>query len=364
MVRNIRFEHITKRYNGELILENISLEIPGGAFFALLGPSGSGKTTLLRLIAGLEQADSGSVFLGDEDITHMPTYQRRVNTVFQNYALFPHMDVFDNVAYSLSIRNVPEDIIEEKVVKILKTVGLEKHIHKSINNLSGGQKQRVALARAVINEPDVLLLDEPLAALDLKLREKMLIELIDLQSTLKTTFVYVTHDQFEALTVADHMAIMNDDGEIEQVGTPKEIYEFPVSTFVAAFVGTTNLFKGTLHINNDAPKIEFLGLGMFDIVVSKEKEWMSNGNTVFMSIRPEKIEISKTPMTGFSNELQATVQSIVYHGRSTQYNVRLKNGEVIQVFEQNEEHFPQEVIDYDDHVFLYWQKENVVLLEK
>jgi ABC-type Fe3+/spermidine/putrescine transport system ATPase subunit len=160
------------------------------------------------------------------------------------------------------------------------------------------------------------------------------------------------------------MAIMNDDGEIEQVGTPKEIYEFPVSTFVAAFVGTTNLFKGTLHINDDAPKIEFPGLGMFDIVVSKEKEWMSDGNIVFMSIRPEKIEISKTPMTGFSNELQAIVQSIVYHGRSTQYNVRLKNGEVIQVFEQNEEHFPQEVIDYDDHVFLYWQKENVVLLEK
>lgn len=364
MIRNIRFEKITKHYNGELIVENIILEIPGGTFFALLGPSGSGKTTLLRLIAGLETADSGSIFLGDEDITHMPVYKRRVNTVFQNYALFPHMDVFDNVAYSLSIRNVPEDIIEEKVVKILKAVGLEKHIHKSINNLSGGQKQRVALARAVINEPEVLLLDEPLAALDLKLREKMLIELIDLQSTLKTTFVYVTHDQFEALTVADQMAIMNNDGEIEQVGTPKEIYEFPVSTFVAAFVGTTNLLKGILHITDDAAKIEFPGLGMFDVTVSKEKEWMKNGNNVFMSIRPEKIDISKTSMTGFSNALQATVQSIVYHGRSTQYNVLLENGEVIQVFEQNEEHFPQEVIDYDDHVYLYWQKENVVLLEK
>ncbi len=363
-MRTIRFENITKRYNGETIVENISLEIPGGTFFALLGPSGSGKTTLLRLIAGLEQADSGSIFLGNENITHMPAYKRRVNTVFQNYALFPHMDVFDNVAYSLSLRNIPENIIEEKVIKILKAVGLEKHIYKSINNLSGGQKQRVALARAVINEPDVLLLDEPLAALDLKLREKMLIELIDLQDTLQTTFVYVTHDQFEALTVADKMAIMNDDGEIEQVGTPKEIYEFPVSTFVAEFVGTTNIFKGKLHIINEEPKIEFSGLGMFEVVISKEKEWMKHDNMVFMSIRPEKIEISKTPMTGFSNALEATVKSIVYHGRSTQYNVRLKNGEVIQVFEQNEEHFPQEVIDYDDHVFLYWQKENVVLLEK
>ncbi len=363
-MRSIRFQNVTKSYNGEVIVDNLSLTIPGGTFFALLGPSGSGKTTLLRLIAGLEQVDSGSIFLGDEDITHMPAYQRRVNTVFQSYALFPHMDVFDNVAYSLSIRNIPENIIEEKVVKILKTVGLEKHINKSINNLSGGQKQRVALARAVINEPEVLLLDEPLAALDLKLREKMLIELIDLQDTLKTTFVYVTHDQFEALTVADQMAIMNDDGEIEQVGTPKEIYEFPVSTFVAAFVGTTNIFQGKLHIDEDSAKIEFAGLGIFDVVGSKEKEWMRNGNMVFMSIRPEKIEISKTPMTGFSNELQAMVKSIVYHGRSTQYNVQLKNGEVIQVFEQNEEHFPQEIIDYDDHVFLYWQKENVVLLEK
>ena len=363
-MRTIRFKNITKRYNGELILENISLEIPGGTFFALLGPSGSGKTTMLRLIAGLEQADRGSIFLGNEDITHMPAYKRRVNTVFQNYALFPHMDVFDNVAYSLSLRNVPENIIKEKVIKILKAVGLDKHIHKSINNLSGGQKQRVALARAVINEPDVLLLDEPLAALDLKLREKMLIELIDLQDTLQTTFVYVTHDQFEALTVADKMAIMNDDGEIEQVGTPKEIYEFPISTFVAEFVGTTNIFRGQLHITDQASKIEFLGLGKFDVVTSTEKSWMKHGNIVFMSIRPEKIEISKTPMEGFSNALEAKVQSIVYHGRSTQYNVRLKNDHVIQVFEQNEEHFPQEVIDYDDHVFLYWQKENVVLLEK
>ena len=294
----------------------------------------------------------------------MPIYKRRVNTVFQNYALFPHMDVFDNVAYSLSIRNVSKDIIQEKVIKTLKTVDLDKHIYKSIQTLSGGQKQRVALARAVINEPDVLLLDEPLAALDLKLREKMLIELIDLQATLKTTFVYVTHDQFEALTVADHMAIMNHDGEIEQVGTPKEIYEFPVSTFVAAFVGTTNLLKGVLHIVGEQCHIEFSGLGTFEVVGSKGKEWMRHGNTVFMSLRPEKIDISKTPMTGFSNALEGIVQSIVYHGRSTQYNVQLKNGEIVQVFEQNEEHFPQEIIDYDDPVFLYWQKENVVLLEK
>ena len=363
-MRNIRFNNIGKSYNGDRVLENLSLEIPSGTFFALLGPSGSGKTTLLRLIAGLEMADSGTIFLGNEDITQTPIYQRRVNTVFQNYALFPHMNVFDNVAYSLTIRHVPAHVIEEKVIKILKTVHLEKHIYKSIHNLSGGQKQRVALARAIINEPDVLLLDEPLAAHDLKLREKMLLELIELQSNLKTTFVYVTHDQFEALTVADHMAIMNHDGEIEQVGTPKEIYEFPISTFVAEFVGTTNIFKGVLHITNDCSRIELGGLGMFEVAVPKEKSWVRNGNTVYMSLRPEKIEISKIPMTGFSNLLEGIVQSIVYHGRSTQYNVQLKDGHIIQVFEQNEEHFPQEVIDYDDQVFLYWQKENVVVLEK
>lgn len=363
-MRNICFNNIVKSYNGDQVLEGLSLEIPSGTFFALLGPSGSGKTTLLRLIAGLETADSGTIFLGDEDITHTPIYQRRVNTVFQNYALFPHMNVFDNVAYSLTIRHVPTHIIEEKVIKILKTVGLDKHVYKSINNLSGGQKQRVALARAVINEPDVLLLDEPLAALDLKLREKMLLELIELQSSLKTTFVYVTHDQFEALTVADHMAIMNHDGEIEQVGTPKEIYEFPVSTFVAEFVGTTNIFKGVLHIADDSARIEFNGLGMFEVTVPREKSWVRNGSAVYMSLRPEKIEISKVPMAGFSNVLEGIVQSIVYHGRSTQYNVQLKDGRIIQVFEQNEEHFPQEVIDYDDQVFLYWQKENVVVLEK
>src|SRR5579862_9438676 len=362
-MKSIKLESIKKSFQGESIFENLSLVIPSGTFFALLGPSGSGKTTLLRLIAGFESVDGGAIRLGDQDITHVPVNQRRINTVFQQYALFPHMNVFHNVAYGLTIRRLPTDLIEQKVIRVLHAVNLEKHMYKSIQNLSGGQKQRVALARAIVNEPDVLLLDEPLAALDLKLREKMLLELIELQSSLKTTFVYVTHDQFEALTVADHMAIMNHDGEIEQVGTPKDIYEFPVSTFVAEFVGTTNIFKGKLHIIENESRIEFAGLGQFDVVVSKEKEWMKHGNMVFMSIRPEKIEISKIPMTGFSNSLQATVQSIVYHGRSTQYNVLLKNGQVIQVFEQNEEHFPQEVIDYDNEVYLYWQKENGVILE-
>src|SRR5579885_1784966 len=208
-MRSIRLEHIKKVFDGETIIDNLSLTIPSGKFFALLGPSGSGKTTLLRLIAGLEIPEQGKIFLGNQDITHMPVNERRINTVFQNYALFPHMNVFDNVAYAMKLKKVPKDIIEQKVIKMLKIVHLDKHIYKSIRQLSGGQQQRVALARAIINEPDVLLLDEPLAALDLKLRERMLLELIELQDTLKTTFVYVTHDQFEALTVADYMAFMN-----------------------------------------------------------------------------------------------------------------------------------------------------------
>jgi len=363
-MREIRLENIRKIFHGEPILDGINLTIPSGEFFALLGPSGSGKTTLLRLIAGFEKADAGHIFLGNKDITDIPINKRRVNTVFQNYALFPHLNVFDNVAYGLKIKNVKKEIIEQKVIKILKTVHLEKHIYKSIDQLSGGQQQRVALARAIINEPDVLLLDEPLAALDLKLREKMLVELIDLQDELKTTFVYVTHDQFEALTVADRMAIMNADGEIEQVGTPKEIYEFPASSFVASFVGSTNLLRGTIRQEGVRSQIEIQDLGRFEVQIPEDKPWAKDSAQVLMSVRPEKFELSKTELAGFSNHLVGTVESIVYHGRSTQYHIKLLNETVIQVFEQNEEHFPQEVIDYDDRVNIYWQKENVVLLEK
>lgn len=364
MVRSIKLAKLTKSIGGSKIINQVDLHIPSGEFFALLGPSGCGKTTLLRLIGGLEKADDGKIFLGDTDITNLPVHKRSINIVFQNYALFPHLDVFDNIAYSLVVQKIPKEEIERRVLKILKAFHIESHIFKYPAQLSGGQQQRVALARAIINEPDVLLLDEPLAALDFKLREKMLIELIELQDKLKTTFIYVTHDQFEALTLADHMAIMNHSGEIEQIGTPKQIYEFPVSSFVAKFVGTTNLLQGTLHQIDAEPYMEVPSLGKFHVDIPQKKEWMSEGCDVSMSIRPEKIFISKKPVKNFSNTLTGSVSSIVYHGRSTQYNLLLKDQTKLQVFEQNEEHFPQETIDYDDEVFLYWQKENVVLLEK
>jgi spermidine/putrescine transport system ATP-binding protein len=363
-MRNIHLKDVSKAFDGEPILDAVNLMIPEGKFFALLGPSGCGKTTILRLIGGFETPDSGSINLGDTDITKTPINQRRVNTVFQNYALFPHMNVFENVAYSLTLKGLDKDVIKHRVQKILKTVRLAQQMYKPIQLLSGGQQQRVALARAIINEPEVLLLDEPLAALDVKLREHMLIELMDLQETIKTTFVYVTHDQIEALTVADKMAIMNYDGEIEQVGTPREIYEFPVSSFVAQFVGKANIFRGILRIYDDVPFVEVEGLGKFLVHISARCPWMVEARPALLGIRPEKIWISKTPEEGFSNHIVGKVDSIVYHGPATQYNVILKNGQKLEVFEQNEEHFPKEKIDYDDQVHLYWQKENAVLLEK
>ena len=359
-MKSIRLENVTKTYNGESILQNLSLHIPSGKIFVLLGPSGCGKTTLLRLIGGFEKVDSGKIFLGERDITDLDIEKRPINTVFQNYALFPHLNVFENVAYSLMLQKVPRDNIKERVSKILKTVRLEKHAFKSIDQLSGGQQQRVALARAIVNEPAVLLLDEPLAALDSTLRERVMVELIALQDTLKTTFIYVTHDQLEALTVADQMTIMNYDGEIEQIGTPKEIYEFPASSFVAQFVGTTNIFEGTFRDS----MLEVSGLGSFPLHVPQRKPWMVDGAHLSLSIRPEKIGISRTERLGFSTMLSGAVEAIVYHGRSTQYNVRLKNGTLVHVFEQNEEHIALETIDYESTVYIYWHKENGVLLER
>ena len=358
MTKSIKIDSITKSRDGDVILDNLTLEIPSGKFFALLGPSGCGKTTLLRLIAGLEMPDSGRIFLGGKDITDIPVNKRNVNTVFQSYALFPNLNVFENVAYSLRLKNIPEEEIKQKVKRFLKIVSLEKQIGKPIQQLSGGQQQRVALARAIISEPDVLLLDEPLAALDQKLREKMLVELIDLQEELGMTFIYVTHDQNEALTVADKMMIMNHDGEIEQIGTPKEVYEFPKSAFVATFVGQTNLFEGIVSSDKTTIKVK----NLTDFLIDNEA--VEAGQKVLISVRPEKIIISKNSLKGFDDHLQGVVESVIFHGRSTQFFVILDTGKKVQVFEQNEDHLAKPEIDYEDKVNLYWNKNHSVLLPK
>lgn len=363
-MRQIRFERVYKSFHGEPIIQNLNLEIPSGTFFALLGPSGSGKTTMLRMIAGFERPDKGRIYIGDDDITDYPPDKRRVNTVFQNYALFPHLNVFDNVAYGPTLRGVHPDIIKEKVMVTLEKVRLSRFSKKNISQLSGGQQQRVALARAIINEPDVLLLDEPLAALDLKLREQMLLELVELQDELRTTFVYVTHDQFEALTVADYMAIIGENGVVEQVGTPKEIYEYPVTSFVANFVGTSNMLQGAVKRSGSDVAVNVEGLGLLHAVLPQDDSWVVDGYEAFMSVRPEKIELKVEPVEGFSNRLSGTVVSIVYHGRSTQYNVRVSKNHILQVFEQNEDHSAHAGVTYDDTVYLHWQKDSVVLLKE
>jgi len=363
MMDAIRFEHVSKWYGSEEVLTDLNLVIPEGKFFALLGPSGCGKTTILRLIAGFEKPNSGSIYLDGYDVTQVPVNKRRVNTVFQHYALFPHLNVFDNVAYGLRVRGLPKNIIQQRVVNVLAKMHLEKQTFKSIDQLSGGQQQRVAIARAIINEPKVLLLDEPLAALDPKLKEQMLVELIDLQYELKTTFVYVTHDQNEALAVADRMAIMNADGKIEQIGTPKEVYEFPATSFVAQFVGKTNLFKGVLSCENNSCSLIMPDFDTFQVAIDFAQVWARDGKKALLSVRPEKIEISKEEQKDFSNHLYGTVDSIIYHGRATEYLVEV-NGRIIDVFEQNEEHFARDTIAEGDKVHLYWQKYNAVLLEK
>ena len=361
MDRSIRFENVSKSKNGVSIIKNMTMTIPGSLFFALLGPSGCGKTTLLRLITGLEKVDSGKIFLGNIDITDMPIHKRPINMVFQNYALFPHLSIFDNIAYSLSIKKVPKEEIKQRVLKIATSFQLESQLYKKPSMLSGGQQQRVSIARAIIEGPQVLLLDEPLAALDFKLREKLLIELIDLQSTLNITFIYVTHDQEEALTVADQMAIINGRGELEQMGTPKEIYEFPNSRFVAEFVGNTNILEGRVKSHLEQQHL-VTHLGTFSLDHEKIGPWAINDVKALLVIRPEKILITKRSQTGFSNSLKGKVLSIIYTGRSTFYEVCV-DSTIIKVFEQNDEHVEKEEIDYEDEVYLYWQKENTLTLE-
>ena len=304
----IRFDRVTKRYGSEEILTNLSLTVPAGKFFALLGPSGCGKTTILRLIGGFEHADSGKIFLDNIDVTDVPINQRRVNTVFQYYALFPHLNVFDNVAYGLRIKGVALPEIKHKVMHVLTKVHLEKHANKSIEQLSGGQQQRVALARAIVNEPKVLLLDEPLGALDLKLRQEMQYELKEMQVKLGITFVYVTHDQEEALTMSDTIVIMNE-GKILQIGTPEDIYNEPKSRFVANFIGDSNIFKGIMR---EDYLVEF-----FEREFKCIDKGFETNEPVDVVIRPEDFDFippSKAKIVGI-------VDSLIFKGVHYEINV-------------------------------------------
>ncbi len=307
---------VTKRFASFKAVDDLTLTIPAGSFFALLGPSGCGKTTTLRMVAGLEEPSEGRIVIGSEDVTHRKPYKRPVNTVFQSYALFPHLDIFENVAFGLR-RSKKKDVRNE-VEAMLELVELSTYARRKPTQLSGGQQQRVAVARALINKPEVLLLDEPLGALDLKLRRQMQIELKRIQTDVGITFVHVTHDQEEAMTMADTIAVMNA-GRIEQMGAPMELYENPVTTFVANFLGQSNLIKGQLtgKSGGDALlEVQGQRMAMPTARVHSERD------EVWVGVRPEKMQISRagTPTDG-ENAVTGVVTDASYIGVSTQYLV-------------------------------------------
>jgi len=318
---DVRLDRVVKRFDGVVAVDGISLEIPSGSFFALLGPSGCGKTTTLRMIGGFEEPDEGAIYLGDEDVVGLPPYRRDVNTVFQSYALFPHLSIFENVAFGLRRKGVDKQQVNGRVEEMLRLVGLEGVGRRRPRQLSGGQQQRVALARALVNRPQVLLLDEPLGALDLKLRKQMQLELKAIQHDLGLTFVHVTHDQEEAMTMADAIAVMNA-GRIEQLGPPQELYERPATSFVAGFLGVSNLLAGTVE-----------GPGAIRLDGGGLVRTAPNGRTgrVAAGVRPEKITIGAG---GGENELTGTVAETAYIGVATQVVVRTPAG-TVQVFAQN-----------------------------
>jgi spermidine/putrescine transport system ATP-binding protein len=323
---------ITKEYGDFKAVDDLSLTIPKGSFFALLGPSGCGKTTTLRMIAGLEEPTIGSIHLGETDITTTKPYQRPINTVFQNYALFPHLTIFENIAFGLRRRGITD--VDAEVNKVLNLVELPHLAGRKPTQLSGGQQQRIALARAIVNRPALLLLDEPLGALDLKLRRQMQIELKWIQKEVGLTFVHVTHDQEEAMTMADTIAVMNE-GKIEQMGSPADLYDDPETAFVANFLGQSNLIKGTIT-GNDGDSI-IADLYGQKISLPKNRSHAVD-NSMYAGIRPEKFRISllDTPVSG--NVLTGgRIEDVSYIGVSTQYQVEMPWGQELMVFEQNDD---------------------------
>jgi spermidine/putrescine transport system ATP-binding protein len=331
----VRLAQVVKRFGDVAAVDGIDLEIDDGEFFSLLGPSGCGKTTTLRIIGGFEQPTSGVIELQGTDVTWLPPYRRNVNTVFQNYALFPHLTIFENVAFGLRRRHVPKPDIRSRVNEMLALVELAGYESRRPNQISGGQAQRVALARALINRPAVLLLDEPLGALDLKLRKQMQVELKRIQQEVGITFIYVTHDQEEAMTMSDRIAVMNR-GRFEQLGDPESLYERPTTRFVAGFLGVSNLLAGTVESRASDYAIVRLP---DDTRVRVPGALVNGSSTLDVGVRPEKIrlhDLAKTAPPG-ANMLPGRVVDASYLGVSTQYLVESRAGERLTVYEQNVE---------------------------
>ena len=354
-IHEVELLAVTKRFGRVTAVDSVSLSVRRGEFLTLLGPSGCGKTTLLRMIAGFELPDEGRVTLGGHDVTQLSPHQRDVTTVFQHYALFPHMNVFDNIAFGLARRRVTRDEIKRRVVAALEMVQLGGLDDRQPSELSGGQQQRVALARALVVEPRVLLLDEPLAALDLKLRKQMQIELKSLQRRLGISFVYVTHDQEEALTMSDRIIVMNA-GRIEQVGRSDEIYERPLTEFVASFIGVSNILEGTVEQVTGDLTIVIVGSAR----VRAQANGLTPGERVRLLIRPEKISISSEAAP---DSLSGKIDSAVYLGESTQWKITIEDGQALTVLEQNREPFHSAQARIGQMVGVRWEPESAVILK-
>lgn len=364
MADSIVFENVSKKYGDLQVLDNVSFKIEKGQFFSLLGPSGCGKTTLLRIVAGFEQPDSGRVLLDGIDITNLPPNKRPVNTVFQNYALFPHLTVFENIAFGLRIAKKSNNEINEEVNRMLKLIQMEDQAHKMPDQISGGQKQRVAIARALINKPRLLLLDEPLAALDLKLRQNMLLELDLIHDEVGITFLFVTHDQTEAMAVSDQIAVFRH-GKIEQIGSPVELYESPKSSFVAAFIGDTNFFDGIVGERVDQEYIK-LTLGDFPEVLCFNDKQLQVNDLVHLSIRPEKIHISaeKPINEKLHNVFPAIVEDVVYKGDHTKFWVAIGDYRIAVAQQHSRFLLDQKPIKWKDPVWIWWHADDGFMLER
>jgi spermidine/putrescine transport system ATP-binding protein len=323
----IALDGVTKRFGKADAVRGVSLSMAEGEFFSLLGPSGCGKTTTLRMIAGFEVPDDGRVLIHGQDVTRMPANRRPLNMVFQHYALFPHMSVYDNVAFGLKVKRVPRGEHRGRVEEMLRVMALEGLAHRRPRQLSGGQQQRVALARALVNRPAALLLDEPLGALDVKLRKQMQLELKRIQHELRTTFVYVTHDQEEALAMSDRIAVMNG-GQVEQVGSPREMYEHPQTAFVADFIGSLNVLE--LRVDELVGGYAVTRLGEGERVVVAASSGAPAGGRLRVAVRPERVEIGTDgAATGDGSRLGGTIAEVVYLGMYTQFHVDTRAGRVV-----------------------------------
>lgn len=359
------FENVTKSFGDLTVVDDVSLKIRKGEFFSLLGPSGCGKTTLLRMVGGFERPDSGRIFLDGVDITDLPPNLRRVHTVFQNYALFPHMTVWDNIAFSLSVARYPKAEINKAVQAMLAMTRMTEHAHKLTSQISGGQKQRVAIARALVDRPQVLLLDEPLAALDLKLRQHMLLELDLIHDSVGTTFVYVTHDQGEAMSLSDRIAVMNQ-GRIMQLDPPERIYEAPRSGFVAAFIGDTNFFGGSVsEVSGDYCTLMVDGFG--EIVCFNDKS-ITRGSSVHLSVRPEKIRVTPTPpppeKESYINVFRFKVTDVVYQGTYTKFWLDAGSQRISAIKPHSRYLLDQTPITWGDDVYCWWHPDDGYMLDQ